>query len=87
MQRQTYICVVAKGTIHHCERDETEEDERLDRRDVILKTETLYIKDGQSTDTRNRVTCELPVSVGLRSRSEDDGQACGGGSTGTRKVD
>ena len=44
MQRQTYICVVAKGTIHHCERDETEEDERLDRRDVILKTETLYTK-------------------------------------------
>ena len=44
MQRQTYICVVAKGTIQHCERDETEEDERLDRRDVILKTETLYTK-------------------------------------------
>ena len=38
MQRQTYICAVAKGTIHHCERDETE-DERLDGRDVILETE------------------------------------------------
>ena len=43
MQRQTYICAVAKGTIHHCERDETE-DERLDGRDVILETETLYTK-------------------------------------------
>lgn len=30
MQRQTYICIVAKGTIHHCEGGETEEDERLD---------------------------------------------------------
>ena len=36
-------------------------------------------KDHQSTDTRNRVTCELPVSGGLWSRSEDDGQACAGG--------
>ena len=43
MQRQTYICAVAKGTIHHCERDETE-DGRLDGRDVILETETLYTK-------------------------------------------
>lgn len=41
MERQTQICVVAKGTIYHCERDEIE-DERLDQRDVILKTDTLH---------------------------------------------